>query len=581
MLSFQELKKKLIKNIAGMPILKVALLGDSMTQFLNVALRGTAIDRGYSLNIFEANYNQVQMQVQNPDSELHRFQPDFVIVFQSTHKLLEEYSLSEPEKRIILFERRLAFIDSLTKILQSEIIYFNYTEIDDTVFGNFANAQPESFLYLLRKLNCSLMDISVKNRRFHVCDVSSIQNKFGRNFMYPASIYMTTEMLLSLDCLPFIASRVMDIICAIKGSLKKCLILDLDNTLWGGVIGDDGCENIQIGHGLGIGKAFTEFQQWIKKLQQRGIILAICSKNTEAIAKEPFEKHPEMILRLSDIAIFVANWESKIDNIRYIQKILNISFDSMVFLDDNSYERNIIKENIPEITVPELPSDPADYIEYLYSLNLFETISFSAEDVERTHQYQIEKQRTAMQNSFGSETDFLKNLKMVSAVEEPNSFNIPRIAQLSQRSNQFNLRTIRYSEDDVWHIASNKDNYHCISFTLQDKFGDNGLICVVTLKKTAIDSMFIDNWFMSCRVLNRGMENFVLNTIVFNAKAAGFSYIVGEYLPTKKNAIVSELYKKLGFMFMSDNNMNKFMLNLNDYKERETYIISLKHQVEI
>ena len=571
-ISFKDLKRNLKKDVKALPSVKVALVGDSATQFLATAIQGAAIERDIKLDFYEADYNQVEMQVANPDSELHAFAPDYVIVFQSTHKLLEKYSLANPTTRINLFNERIEFAKSLTRAFNSQIIYFNYPEIDDSVFGNYANAVSESFLYQLRKLNMELMEIAASDSHFHICDLSSIQNKFGRNFMYPASIYMTTEMLLSLDILPTVAFRVIDIIAAIRGTFKKCLILDLDNTLWGGVIGDDGMEKIRLGHGLGIGKAFTEFQEWIKKLQQRGIILAVCSKNTESIAKEPFEKHPEMVLHLEDIAVFVANWNSKVENIRYIQQVLNIGMDSIVFLDDNPYERNVVREQIPALTVPELPKDPAEYLEYLYSLNIFETASYSAADAQRTKQYQVESKRAELKKSFASEQDFLKNLEMKSSVETPNDFNIPRIAQLSQRSNQFNLRTVRYSEDDIRKIANNPDGYHCFSFTLEDKFGDNGLVSVVVLQKNKDGELFIENWFMSCRVLKRGMENFVLNTIADYAIKNGFNRLVGEYIPTLKNGLVQDHYLNLGFIRSKESSKQIFKLDLKQFKPLQTFI---------
>jgi FkbH-like protein len=253
-----------------------------------------------------------------------------------------------------------------------------------------------------------------------------------------------------------------------------------------------------------------------------------------------------MVLKLVDIAVFVANWENKADNIRHIQQILNIGFDSMVFLDDNPFERNIVRENIPAITVPELPEDPADYLEYLYSLNLFETVSYSGEDSKRTKQYQEEAQRSLVQTSFTNEDDFLKSLDMISVVEPFTKFNTPRVAQLSQRSNQFNLRTIRYSESDIERMASDPAIFP-FTFTLTDKFGDNGLIAVIILKKENEVTLFIDTWFMSCRVLKRGMEDFTLNTLVNFAKGKGFRYLKGEYIPTEKNGMVKDHYKNLGF----------------------------------
>jgi len=358
----------------------------------------------------------------------------------------------------------------------------------------------------------------------------------------------------------------LDIIEAIYGKVKKCVILDLDNTLWGGIIGDDGFENIQIGS-LGIGKAFTEFQYWLKKLKERGIILAVCSKNYETTAKEPFEKHPEMVLRLDDIAIFIANWENKVDNINQIQRALNIGFDSIVFLDDNVYERNIVRENIPALVVPELPEDPAEYLEYLYTLNLFETVTFSVIDTCRTEKYQIEAKRTETRQSFANEKDFLSSLNMLSVIEPFNKFNIARIAQLSQRSNQFNLRTVRYSESQIEAIAKSGNNF-TFSFGLEDKFGDHGLISVIIIKVESETVLFIDSWFMSCRVLKRGMEQFALNTIADFGKKNGFHYLKGQYIATAKNRLVKDHYIHLGFAPIDD----YWVLNLNSYQKRECFI---------
>jgi len=415
------------------------------------------------------------------------------------------------------------------------------------------------------------MTLTQQYPNLYICDLVSVQNKFGRDFMFSPNIYVSTEMVLSMDVLPFVASKVMDIICAIKGKFNKCLILDLDNTIWGGVIGDDGLEGIQLGHGLGIGKAFTEFQMWVKKLRQRGIIICVVSKNNEETAKEPFEKHPDMILRLDDIAVFLANWETKVDNIRTLQKILNIGFDSMVFLDDNPFERNIVRENIQGITVPELPEDPGEYLEYLYSLNLFETASYSQADKDRTSQYRTEAKRVSFSKTFTNEADFLKSLQMVSVVSGFTKFNIPRVAQLSQRSNQFNLRTIRYTEADILAMAQDP-NVIALCFTLDDKFGENGLIAVVILKKQDAQTLFVDTWFMSCRVLKRGMETFTLNTMVEQAKAAGFKRIVGEYLPTPKNKMVENHYTSLGFKKIEDAATARYELDLDAFTPQVCFI---------
>ena len=575
MITLQELKRNLKKDNSALPTVKVALVGDTATQLLDTAIRGMAVARGYNLIFYEADYSQVEQQMLSSDSELKQFDADFIIIFQSTHKLGEHHALLDVERQSALADDRLGFVASVCEspsLAGKKIIYFNYPEIGDTVFGSYGNKVETSFPYQVRKLNYELMRLSQHYQNLFICDLAELQNKFGRDSMFAPNIYANTEMVLRMDVLPYVASRVMDIVCAVKGLFKKCLILDLDNTVWGGVIGDDGMEGIQLGHGLGVGKMFTEFQMWVKKLKQRGIIICVASKNNEDTAKEPFEKHPDMVLKLDDIAVFQANWETKVDNIRIIQDILNIGFDSMVFLDDNPFERNMVRENIPGITVPELPEYPEDYLEYLYSLNLFETASYSNLDKDRTKQYQVEAQRVSLSKTFTNEADFLKSLNMVSVVSGFTKFNTPRVAQLSQRSNQFNLRTVRYTDADIEALA-NDPNVIDLSFTLEDKFGDNGLIAVVIMKPLDNETLFVDTWLMSCRVLKRGMENFTLNTMVEKAKAAGYKRIVGEYLPTAKNGMVVKHYPQLGFTNIEGSNTAKWMLDLNGYKEKECYII--------
>ena len=571
MKTFKELKRNLKQDASSLPELKVSLVGDTATQFLATAIRGEGFERGYNVNLFEAEYNQVERQVLDPTSDLYQFGAKYTVIFQSTHKLLEKYSLLPSSEWGNLADERLAFIKTICESVPGKIMYFNYPEIGDGVFGSYEDKVSSSFIYQLRKLNFELMNLAQEYQNLFICDLSELQAKYGRDYFFDSNVYVSTEMILSIDALPLVASRTLDIICAIEGKFKKCLILDLDNTVWGGVVGDDGWENIQVGHGLGIGKAFTEFQQWVKKLKNRGIIICVCSKNDEDKAKEPFEKNPEMVLKLDDIAVFVANWDNKADNIRTIQQILNIGFDSMVFLDDNPFERNMVRENVPGVLVPELPEDPGDYVEFLYSQNLFETASYSNADKDRTKQYQVEAKRVSSAKAFTNEADFLKSLNMVSEVKGFDSFNTPRVAQLSQRSNQFNLRTVRYTEEDIKRLSED-DKYACFSFTLEDKFGDNGLIAVVILEKKDSETLFVDTWFMSCRVLKRGMENFTLNTIVDYARKNGFKRIVGEYLPTLKNGMVKEHYPSLGFNVIEEAETSQFELNMGTYNNRECYI---------
>jgi len=578
MKSFLQLKKNLKCDFTNLKSVRMAVLGDTATQFLVQALRGTGFDFGFDLIIFEADFDQIERQVFDTASELYKFNPEVVIIFQSTHKLLNKFNKLEIEQYNTLADSQLKLIDNiyqaLIRDLKTKIIFYNYPEVNDSVFGNFANKTDSSFLFQLRKLNYEVMQYASKHTDFYLCDISSIQNQVGKSTMFQPSIYINSEMVLSIDVLPYIASRNLELISALYGKFKKCLILDLDNTIWGGIIGDDGIENIEIGN-LGIGKAFTEFQYWIKKLKNRGIILAVCSKNKESVAKEPFDKHPDMVLHIDDFAVFMANWENKVHNIRQIQNILNIGFDSMVFLDDNPSERNLVKENIPEIVVPDLPEDPADYLEYLYALNLFEIASISNEDTDRTKQYQIETLRTEIKKSFINEDEFLKSLKMVSLVLPFNKFNTPRVAQLTQRSNQFNLRTIRYTEKEIESISLSKE-FYSFSFTLEDKFGDNGLICIVILREMDEINLFIDAWLMSCRVINRSVENFVLNIIGKFAREKGFTNLIGEFIKTGKNEMVKDHYLNLGFKQKD----KLWILNVTDLKNKKCYINSKENGFE-
>lgn len=548
-LDFLSLKKNLKKDCSSHKIIKLSILGDSSTQLLNQALKGYGYEKNLNFQIHEAEYNQIEQEIHNSSSKLYNTNPDFIIIFHSTQKLKEKFykSGNRGKKNFAInhIENLNGLINTMNKRSEAKILYFNFPENNDFIFGNYGNSIETSFIFQLRRLNYELMKLCINQSNIFINDVSSINNQEGLRYSFDDKLYINSDFVFSLEFFVKIAKNLTDIILSQLGMFKKCLILDLDNTTWGGIIGDDGIENIQIGN-LGIGKAFNELQAWAKQLKQRGVILAVCSKNTEHIAKEPFEKHPEMILKLEDISVFVANWDSKVDNIKYIQSVLNIGFDSMVFLDDNPYERGIVKKEIPEIEVPELPKDPSEYLSFLNYLNLFETSTFSKEDTARTKQYQEEAKRVVLKKTYTSETEYLSSLDMTSEVKVFDKYSIPRITQLNQRSNQFNLRTIRYSKNEIINISS-ANEYITLSFDLNDKYGYYGLISAVILKKID-DYLFIDTWIMSCRVLKRSMEEFALNKIVDVAKQNGFIKIVGEYIPTSKNIIVKDHYQDLGFV---------------------------------
>ncbi len=548
MQSFTVLKKNLKKDFSGFKKIKVAVLADTASQLLCAAIRAYGYDVQLDIDIYEAEYNQIDLQIFDPGSGLYAFQPDYVVLNRSTEKLLKEFYKSHGQAgfSVGVGQKLEQYYETLATRLKAKVLVNTYPELNDGVFGNFAAKTDSSFIYQQRSANVAIMDTARKCKNMFVYDLAAIAANVGYQNVFDPKMYVNADMVYHIDFLPHIAKAVADVVLSVGGTFKKCLILDLDNTTWGGIIGDDGPEGIQVGY-LGLGKVFTDLQLWAAALKKRGIILAICSKNTEEIAKEPFQSHPDMVLRLDDIAVFVANWETKVDNIRYIQSVLNIGFDSMVFVDDNPFEREMVRTGLPEVTVPELPSDPVDYLSYLRSLNLFETASFTEEDELRTRQYREEAARNMLLRTFENEHDFLASLEMKSDVRPFDTFSIPRVAQLTQRSNQFNLRTVRYTEEEVAQLAADS-GYITLSLTLEDKFGDHGLIAVVIMKQQDEHTLFVDTWIMSCRVLKRGMERFTLNAMVAEAKKRGVATIIGEYLPTKKNGIVKDHYCGLGFI---------------------------------
>lgn len=569
-ISYLELKRNCKKEVSE-NFLKysLAVVGTSSTQHLSTAIKGYAYEKNINLNVLDVDYNQLNSQFLDPESEVFNFNPNAILIYISTESLFNEFIETPLNKRNSFAQDKINLIrlywDSIIKNSKAKILQYNFVCFNTEVFGSFAYNVETSFEYQIQLLNMKLYEYS-KEKNVSIIDLNDIQSKMGRDVFFDDKMFYMAKMPISLQALPKVAQNTVSIIEAALGKIKKCIILDLDNTLWGGVIGDDGLENIQIGE-LGIGQAFTQFQRWLKLLKERGILLAVCSKNNEDVAKLPFEKHPEMILKLDDFTMFVANWEDKASNIRYIQKVLNIGMDSMVFIDDNPFERNQVKSSIPEICVPDMPQDPALYLKYLEDLNLFETLSFSKEDLNRSELYKVESKRIELQQKSSNYDEFLKSLNMVAQAKPFDEFYVPRISQLTQRSNQFNLRTKRYDVEDIEKISKD-NNYITRYFTLKDDMGEYGLISVLILEKRK-DYLFVDTLLMSCRVLKRGMEEFIFNEITKIAKNNGYKKVVGEYIKTEKNAMVKDLYKTMGY---KDVGNGLFELVVNEYKNKEVYI---------
>lgn len=572
--TFLELSKA-AKRVApdGTPY-RIAVLGDSATQHLATAIKGYGLIAGLLIDVFDAEYGQMVPLIIQQESELYQSKPDTIVIYICVEKLYQKWHQIEQKERSCFAEYQYEYIkniwDTISINTKSRIIQFTFAEYDDCVFGHYGCRVTDSFLYQTRKLNQRLVEGGASQGNVFFLDLSAIQGKVGREAFHDPKLFYMAKMPIALEALPYVAKGVVDIIQAIRGIIRKCVILDLDNTLWGGIIGEDGLANIQIGD-LGIGAAYMAFQYWLKELKYRGILLAVVSKNNEETAKEVFEKHPDMVLYLDDFVAFNANWDDKAKNIRGIQQQLNIGMDSVVFIDDSQFERELVRSMVPEITVPEMPEDPALYISFLQSLNLFEMASYSDQDTNRTEQYIADSKRRAIEAQYANFDDYLKSLEMQAEVKSLDEYHIPRIAQLTQRSNQFNLRTVRYTEQGLKEV-SNDENRITIYFTLRDKFADHGLVCVVILDKRK-DMLFIDTLLMSCRVLKRGLEEFVFNTIFELARNGGYKRVIGEYIITPKNAIVSDLYDRIGFVAQEN---GLYYAEVGQYLDKKCFITRIE-----
>ena len=414
----------------------------------------------------------------------------------------------------------------------------------ESVFGNLDIALPGTLRHLIDAVNCEIVKGAAESGDL-LFDVAGLAAMVGLGDWHDHTLWNIAKLPFSNLFLPLYADHVCRVMAALRGKSRRCLILDLDNTVWGGVIGDDGLEGIVIGQGDATGEAHLEVQRTALALRDRGIILAVSSKNDDTLARGPFRSHPEMLLREDHIAVFQANWQDKATNIRAIAKELSLGLDAMVFLDDNPAERALIRQLVPQVAVPELPSDPALYGRTLLATGYFEAVTFSAEDKKRASFYQENARRASLQKEAGDLDAYLASLRMVMTVQGFDDIGRTRIAQLISKSNQFNLTTRRYTDIEVAEAERDPDAF-TMQVRLADEFGDNGMISVVICRRVG-SHWEIDTWLMSCRVLGRCVETAVLQEMLLHARRSNISKIIGVYRPTERNALVKDHYEKLGF----------------------------------
>ncbi len=527
---------------------RVAVLGFCTTEYYSAVLRGIGAATGFPITTYEPEYNTVHQTLLDPQSPLYSFSPDFVVILTAVQGLRTALLGADAGKHQEVAEHELESLRSVcvraSQIPGVTVVVNEFVVPYERPWGNFSAHLANAPASTVRRINDGLRQIAGELPNVHTVDCDHIASWLGKKAWFDERLWCYSKSFCHPDALPQVAGQAIDIFRAVRGAAVKCIALDLDNVLWGGTIGEDGLEGIRLGE-LGEGEAYVRFQLWLRELRARGILLAVCSKNDDERAREPFRKHADMVLTEDDIGCFIANWEDKAGNLRRIAAQLNIGADALLFLDDSPFERNLVRELAPEVCVPELPSEPADFVPYLESLNLFEATQFSAEDRKRADFYRAESERESEATRFTSVDQYLESLSMQATFEPFDAMHLPRITQLVQRTNQFNLTTIRHSAEEIRQFA---DDPAIVSryVTLADKFGDSGLISVVIARRER-DLLDIVTWLMSCRVVARRLEEFVLDRLVELAREVGIHRLRGRYVPTAKNGLVAGHYERLGF----------------------------------
>lgn len=560
----------------GFHSVNLAILTDSNLEFMSDMIFATGLKFGLNIKTLLVEYTDIVSQAVNPASELYAFKPNFVLyanfgsLFYTTIlNFTENVAASVVDQT--LREAKLA-TQSISSHCDAEILMQTFPAVQPDLFGNLDRFQPGAFSHEMHRLDRELTAMG-----YPIVDVARLAASVGNYNWFNDGQYHWTKVPFSASYAGLYCDTVIRKIAASQGKAKKCLVLDLDNTLWGGVIGDDGLEGIKLGNNSPAGEAFLAGQRYYKMLANRGVVLAVCSKNDMSNGLLPFEQHPDMILKKEDISCFVANWDPKPGNISYIAKALNLGTDSFVFLDDNPAERNFVRRELPEVCVPEVPDkDSSVYPRMIEAAGYFETGSFTETDLKRVDDYKANAQRAEIMTEAVDLGSYLTALEMKLSYEMFTSVNKDRISQLINRSNQFNLTTRRYTVTEVESFIDSKEKF---GFTgrLIDKFSDSGLVVVIICEAIDKATWEIDTWLMSCRVLGRRLEEAMLKKMVDDARAQGVKTLLGRYIPSKKNGMVKAHYEKLGFSLVeeADDGESVWSLDLTCFEDSHSELSDL------
>lgn len=567
----RSIKKALISDGSTRMKKKIAVLGGSTTGDIVSVLELFLLQYGIEPQFYESEYNAYWQDAMFGNEELDSFAPDIIIIHTSNRNITETLSMSMTKDEVNeALERQFSHFEVMWEKLKEKfgcsIIQNNFEMPLYRLLGNADTYDYRGMTNFISRLNGKFYEYAQSHDSFYINDINYLSASYGlEKWSNPLYWYMY-KYALSTDAIPYLSYSLSNIIKSLLGKNKKMLALDLDNTLWGGIVGDDGVENLQLGEETPVAQGYREFQQYIRKHKELGIMLSVCSKNEEENAVAGL-KHPDGWLSPDDFVSIKANWEPKDRNIVSIANDINIMPDSIVFVDDNPAERAIVSAQVQGVAVPEIDSIE-NYIRVIDRSGFFEVTSFSEDDLKRNDMYIANAKRAQQQASFENYSDYLLSLEMQATIGDFEPMYISRITQLTNKSNQFNLTTKRYTQAQMQETFES-DEYIRLSGRLSDKFGDNGVVSVVIGKKQGSE-LHIELWLMSCRVLKRDMELAMLDRLVEECRKCGINKLVGYYYPTAKNKMVKDLYSDFGFEKISeDENGNAvFEMPIEDYVKK-------------
>ena len=569
----KSIKKELLKQ-DGLIKKNIVILGGSTTFEIKNILELFLLDSGIKPIFYESEYNKFYEDSLFGNETLDEFKPDVIYIHITNKNIIKYPELEDSEADIkYLLDNEMKRYEEIWASLSKfdcAIIQNNFDYTINRSLGNLDCYDIHGKTYFINQLNNQFSKHAREMINLYINDINHLSSYIGLKNWFDQSLWLQAKYALSMDSVPELAFNIHKIINSIFGKTKKCLVLDLDNTCWGGVIGDDGLNGIYLGLETAIGESYISFQRYIKELKSRGVVIAVCSKNDFENAKEGFE-HPESVLKFDDFISFKANWSPKHENIMDIANELNIGIDSLVFIDDNEVERDLVSSQTPSVAVPNVGDDVIYFIEYIDRNGYFEPLSLLNDDINRNKYYMDNKKRVIEKSTYKSYDDFLVSLEMTAEIKHFSSIYIDRITQLTNKTNQFNLTTKRYTSSDIENIASS-NKFIKVYGRLVDKYGDNGLIAV-TIGSIKFNQCHIDLWLMSCRVLKRDMEFAMLDEIVRQCKEKGVSEIIGYYYKSAKNNMVSDLYRKFGFTIVDNNNEDTvWKLDIARYENKNKFI---------